>query len=109
MTSTSTTLKKSNQIHLRSDESAVAYGAGVVVIFIVFFGLLMIFLSYPMNEFVDSFNDVVAEEDVSKDSTDAFGFNILIFKSLGIILLIGAALWGINRAILVKTGGGGLQ
>ena len=90
---------------LKSDEAGVAYGAGIIVIGLVFFGLLLIFLSYPMDMIVDSFNDIVTDEAVSENTTSAFGFNILILKSAGFIILLGFALWGINRAILTKTGG----
>ena len=74
------------------------------MIFFVFFGLLMTFLSYPMNLMVTEFNYVVAAEDICSDTTEAFGFNILVLRGLGMIMMIGVAVWGINRAILVKTG-----
>lgn len=98
-------IRHSKYITLRSDESGIAYGAGIVVIGLVFFGIILIFLTYPMDLFVDEFNIIVSNEPISSDTTNAFGFCMLVLKGVGLLLLIGFAIWGINRAILVKTGG----
>jgi hypothetical protein len=99
--------KKRNQPYrsLIHDDRGIAYGIGIVAIFLVFVGVFYALFLSPTDEIISAFNNLVSIEPITEKTTDAFNFNILLFKSVPVIAILGVFLWGIVRALEKKEVG----
>ena len=91
---------------IKDDESSVAYGITIVVLFLFSWGILYILISHPMNEVISGFNTLMGLEDVSRETSDLAEFYTKVWVSLPIIALFGVFVWGIVRAIETGENGG---
>jgi len=89
-------------MRLTTDTQGVAYGIGIVAIFLFFVAAIYLLTTNPMNEIIQSFNSIVETEAISEETTQAFSFNITMFKSIPILAIFGVFLWGIVRALEKK-------
>jgi len=82
-----------------NDDTAVAYGVGVLAIFlIVCTAVFIIFLPF-INGILTEYNNQITDGDVSKQRGDAMGFIMIIWAAVPVFSLFGVLAWSIVRAL----------
>lgn len=95
------------------NESGVAYGWLCLSIFLIIAGIMYVYLLGFTNSLIDGpmgdqtvgINHDIKEGKQSHQSVNAINFGIAMFTNIPLMLIIGAFLFAITRAITVKGGG----
>ena len=95
-----------------SSETGIAYGWLVLSIFIIIAGLMYIYLLGFTNQLIDGpngdqsigINHDIKEGKQSHQSVNAINFGIAMFTNIPLMVIIGAFLFAVTRAITVKGG-----
>ena len=92
------------------NESGIAYGWLVLSIFLILFGLLYLYLEGVVNSFITGpagdntigINHDIAAGKLSAQGVGALNFNIQMFENAPLMIIIGAFIFAVTRAIVVK-------
>jgi hypothetical protein len=93
-------------------ENGIAYGWMVLTIFLIIAGILYLYILNFTNMLVDGpnldqsvgINHDIKAGTMSQQGANAAGFNIAMIKNIPVMLIFGAVIYAIARAIVVKGG-----
>ena len=86
-----------------SDESGVAYGLGVIAIFLVVCTAVGIIVTPLINGMVDEYNSQVEDGFVSEQRGDAMAFLLVLWNGMPIWSMFALLAWGVVRALEQKS------
>ena len=87
------------------DDSGIAYGIGVLMIFLVSCTAIAIAFTPLINGIIGQHNTQVADGDVSEQRKNSTAWTVTMWQSLPIWTLMGGLVWGIVRALEVRESG----
>lgn len=90
-----------------SDESGVAYGLGIIAIFLVVCTAVSLIFSPVVNGMIEEYNSQVDDNYVSEQRGDAMNFLLVLWKGLPIWSVFALLAWGVVRALEQKSSGVG--
>ena len=88
---------------LSSDESGVAYGLGIIAIFLVVCTAVSLIFAPVINGMIDEYNSQVDDNYVSEQRGDAMSFLLLLWKGIPIWSVFALLAWGVVRALEQKS------
>lgn len=88
---------------LISDESGVAYGLGIIAIFLVVCTAVSLIFAPVINGMIDEYNSQVDDNYVSEQRGDAMNFLLLLWKGIPIWSVFALLAWGVVRALEQKS------
>ena len=91
---------------LHMDDSGIAYGFFMALVFLIFCGFILALLSPAVNGLVSAHNTYVNQGEVSVQTQQAVAWNVGAFVLCPVIALIGIFFWAVVRANQQKTYGG---
>ena len=87
------------------DDSGIAYGIGVLMIFLVTCTAIMIVFTPMINGIIAQHNAQVDAGSVSEQRKNSTAWTVTMWQSLPIWMLMGGLVWGIVRALEVRESG----
>ncbi len=87
------------------NDSGIAYGIGVLMIFLVSCTAIMIAFTPMINGIIAQHNTQVEDGSVSEQRKNSTAFSVTIWNGLPIWMLIGGFVWAIIRALEVRESG----
>ncbi len=87
------------------NEDAVSFGIVVLAALLLVGSVVIMGLTPAINSFVEVFNKQVDDGQVSQQRADVMAWNVLIYNTAYIWLLLAALAWGVVRALEQKEGG----
>lgn len=87
------------------DDSGIAYGIGVLMIFLVVATALFNAFAPIINGVVDHHNTQVAAGDVSEQRKNSTAWNVTMWQTLPIWMLLGGLVWAVVRALEARESG----
>ena len=88
---------------LISDESGVAYGLGIIAIFLVVCTSISLIFAPVINGMIVEYNSQVDDNYVSEQRGDAMSFLLVLWKGLPIWSVFALLAWGVVRALEQKS------
>jgi predicted DNA repair protein MutK len=87
-----------------SNEDGTAFGIVVLAALLLVGTVVVLAMTPAVNEFVEVFNKQVDAGDVSTQRADAMAWNITMFSTAYIWLLLGGVAWAVVRALEHREG-----
>jgi len=87
-----------------ANEDGVAFGIVVLAALLLVGTVTILGLTPATNTLLEVFNDQVDSGQVSTQRADAMAWNITVFKTMYIWLLLGGLAWAVVRALEYKEG-----
>jgi len=87
----------------KMDESATAYGLGIIAIFLVVCTAVAIILTPVVNGMIAEYNSQVDDGYVSEQRGDVMMFLLILWKGLPIWSVFALLAWGVVRALEQKS------
>ena len=87
------------------NDSGIAYGIGVLMIFLVSCTAIMIAFTPMINGIIAQHNTQVEDGSVSEQRKNSTAFSVTIWNGLPIWMLMGGFVWAIIRALEVRESG----
>ena len=84
----------------------VSYGIFFLFLFIISAGVLTIVVSPMINESIDAINPEINDGTMSSKYVTYLNLSVGLAKAIPVIILIGAAGWGVIRALEKRNEGG---
>ena len=91
----------------RLNDSGIAYGFFMAIIFIIFAGFILALLSPAVNGFASAQNKYVNQGEVSVQTQQAVAWNVGAFVLCPVLALIGIFYWAVVRSNEQKEYGSG--
>lgn len=88
------------------NDSGIAYGFFMAIVFIIFCGFIVALLSPAVNGLVSAHNTYVNQGEVSVQTSAATNWNVGAFVLVPVITLLGILFWAVVRANEQKKYGG---
>ena len=89
---------------LAANEDGVAFGIVVLAALLLVGTVVILGLTPATNTILEIFNDQVDSGQVSTQRADAMAWNITVFQTMYIWLLLGGLAWAVVRALEYKEG-----
>lgn len=87
------------------DDSGIAYGIGVLMIFLVSCTAILLAFTPMINGLLDQHNAQVDAGDVSEQRSNSTAWAVTIWQSLPAWMLLGGFVWAVVRALEVRESG----
>jgi predicted DNA repair protein MutK len=87
-----------------SNEDGTAFGIVVLAALLLVGTVVVLAMTPAVNEFVEVFNKQVDAGEVSTQRADAMAWNITMFSTAYIWLLLGGVAWAVVRALEHREG-----
>jgi len=84
---------------LIQNDTATAYGLGIIAIFLVVCTAVFLLISPVVNGFITEYNSQVDDGYVSEQRGDAMNFLMVVWKGVPIWAIFGLLAWGVVRAL----------
>lgn len=84
---------------LRDSDSAVAYGVGALLIFLLCFTAFLIMVTPVINDLNGFANEQIIDGEMSEQRKDAHGFINLVWKAAPVFFVLAGLAWAIVRAL----------
>jgi len=85
------------------DESATAYGLGIIAIFLVVCTSISLIFAPVVNGMIEVYNSQVDDGYASEQRGDAMKFLLVLWKGLPIWAILAVIAWGVVRALEQKS------
>lgn len=92
---------------LIQNDSATAYGLGIIAIFLVVCTAVFLILSPVVNGMITEYNNQVTDGYVSEQRGDAMNFLLILWKGVPVWSVFALIGWGVVRALEQKSSGVG--
>lgn len=84
---------------LQDSDSAVSYGVGALLIFLLCFSGFMIMITPLINDLSGYTNNQITDGDMSDQRKDAYDFINLVWKAAPVFFVLAGLCWAIIRAL----------